>query len=504
MGTDRWVRGWSWSCRPMVAVRLVLLGFTVTGDVLAYEARVDAESTLQLYTVRGPYGQPVLSRQRMNYQLGLEVRTAPRWQSRPGAVWAVHARLRLDGDFGIRAVETNPAEAAEYVPGLDPVPLDLSYGYVEGTGLFRRTTNLRLGRQLVSDSLGWWSFDGARVGFAPGGWFEIYALAGAEQRGGVPWLSTPRYEADGVTRGDRTGLDEATWPGYLSSREPAWAVGSGLQLTALDWLRARVDYRRVLQQDTVVTTPFADVEGNVTTYSGRRLSSERLGVDADVEFSELGWFSTGTCYDQVRELVSDQRGTLGANLGKQIQVSAGYDYQIPVFDADSIFNWFGPAPSLLFGSDLTVRPSSRVAVSTHLGRRWVGIHLGDASTDAEEQADVTGADWLWGVQTTFKMSHAELLLSQRVETGDLGSLAFSELSYLHRFAQDRWEVLLLSQLGTLADFDGEPGIATVGTVVGLRGTPRSNPRYGVECEHSTGTHVDHRFRVVGTLEVAWP
>ena len=40
--------------------------------------------------------------------------------------------------------------------------------------------------------------------------FETYA--GYEQRGGLP-LSTPRFERDGVWRGDRTGIDASIHPG---------------------------------------------------------------------------------------------------------------------------------------------------------------------------------------------------------------------------------------------------------------------------------------------------
>src|SRR5690606_5423191 len=79
--------------------------------------------------------------------------------------YSVRLRMRVDADFGIEDAEHryDPASTGLFVPGLAPAPVDLMYGYVEGNHLADGWFGFRLGRQYVTDSLGWWSFDGAML-----------------------------------------------------------------------------------------------------------------------------------------------------------------------------------------------------------------------------------------------------------------------------------------------------------------------------------------------------
>jgi hypothetical protein len=338
----------------------------------AYVA-VDANSRLQLYSVHSPWGSPILSRQRLTHQLALDAFGDRSTVTDSPVSWVFHARLRLDGDYGVTGDERDPNNSAAYIPGLAVAPVDLSYGYLQISGLFRNTSAVTLGRQLFYDELGLWSFDGAKLAFAPGGVFELSGYAGYEQRGGVPLLSTSRYEADGVFRGDREQLSAQTWPGYLNSTALAPAYGLSAQLVTLPWLRARVDYRRVTQHDRVVTLPFADENGRFQTYSASRISSERLGVGLGADWAKRASVDGAWVYDLYRRVSQSHRAQVIYAPSDAVRWSAGYEYRLPVFDADSIFNWFGAKGSILGRLSCRVKLSARADVTVSGGARFIGV-----------------------------------------------------------------------------------------------------------------------------------
>src|SRR5258707_585575 len=82
--------------------------------------------------------------------------------------------------------------------------------------------------------------------------FEAYG--GLEQRGGLP-LSTPRFERDGIWRGDRTGFDPALDPSFQPANI-APAFGVALESAGVTWLHGRVTYRRAYNTGSVAVAPF--------------------------------------------------------------------------------------------------------------------------------------------------------------------------------------------------------------------------------------------------------
>ena len=265
----------------------------------AYEANVDGQSVLQLYTVQGLYGSPSVSRQRLTHTLGLDVvdLAGSAWNNEP---WVnVRIRMRMDGDYGINPAEEDPSNSDYFVPGLKTSPVDVMYAYIEGGGWLRNTVGFRLGRQLFFDELGWWSLDGAKLMFMPGRLFELAGYAGFEQRGGVPLLSTGRYEAGGVFRGNREGLGATQWPSYLQSTSLAPAVGGSLALLAVPHLRVRIDYRRVWQRDQVITSPFLDANGQLATVSMSRVSTERAGASVGYDFGQVASSDGAMVYERI-------------------------------------------------------------------------------------------------------------------------------------------------------------------------------------------------------------
>src|SRR4029078_13197676 len=96
---------------------------------------------------------------------------------------------------------------------LDVGPLELTCGYVEGRRFLRGWLGFKVGRQYVVDALGWWSFDGGQVKVTAQFYVAAELYGGVEQRGGMP-LSTPRFEREGMWRGDRSGYDPSIYPSF--------------------------------------------------------------------------------------------------------------------------------------------------------------------------------------------------------------------------------------------------------------------------------------------------
>jgi hypothetical protein len=243
----------------------------------ALSARVGGTFDAQYYQVSSPYGSPLLRRRRYTQTLRLDVndlvdRDAP---LDPGLDATV--TLRLDTDLGIGNGEIDPEREDLFIAGIRQAPFDMMEAYVEGRRLFDGAIEFRVGRQYVTDVLGWWSFDGAKVRLITPGFVALEAYGGFEQRGGLRMLSTSAYEADGVWRGQRDGLDENQWPEFLGENALAPAYGFAVASAGISFLDARATYGKVLNRDRVVLSPFPDDAGNFETLSETRTSTERIG-----------------------------------------------------------------------------------------------------------------------------------------------------------------------------------------------------------------------------------
>lgn len=475
-----------------------------TGVLHAYEANVDSSSTLQIYSVRSPYGAPILTRQRLTHSLSLEAYRQPSDPLESKVALAFHARLRLDGDYGVSDAERDPTNTSGFVPGLSVAPVDLSYGYFEARGLFSNNVSTRIGRQIVFDELGFWSYDGALVAFSPAGLFEISGYAGYEQRGGVPFLTTSRYEADGVYRGDRTGMG-SLWPSYLNSTRPAPAYGASLALKAFSWLRARADYRRVEQHDTVVTVPFADASGQLQTFSGNRTSSERFGTALGFDVGSRASLDAAWIYDLYRRLNMEHRLYATWRASSRMRFTAGYQYRLPVFDADSIFNWFGAKGSILAQSSATLALTDRLFLTLSGGARWLGVGPQQWLHDALGVGPDGGLDVLARVEANYVSSTNSLGAGTHVESGDAGDRISTDIWYRQRF----WARQLESNLRVGAGHWQHPlmterGQSSLMYVAGIRLYPGGKPEFGTEWEHVMLANAAHRFRVIATVSARWP
>ncbi len=495
---------WGRAAGSRVLLAAVLLGLPTPS--FAFDTQVDARSTLQLYTVRSRFGTPVVMRERLTHELGLEIYEdwndpeSARPTAAPGPSVVGHFRLRLDGDYGVAARERAPNDPDHFIPGLETTPIDLSVGTIEVRDLFRRTTRISVGRHLRIDELGFMSYDGVSVAFSPRQLFILEGFAGYEQRGGLPFLSTSRYEPGGVWRGDRAEFSPELYPSYLSVTRPARAAGGGLTILAIPTLTLRTDYRRVTERDRVVTSPFLDQSGELETLALARVSSEKVGISARfMPSGRLRW-DTAAVYDVFRGELGEHRSQLELLLHRRVRARFTHRYQVPSFDGDSIFNWFGAEPSLLLESGAVVELSPRWESYGSLGARFFGVgHAASAASRASVEQDGLGRT---GV--AYRHRGHVTSLDASLEAGEAARLLFVDLATRRRLFTDHLEAGLLTGVSHYRDrrlFDQSETAALYVASVTYR--PSASPRLVAEWEHVLVETRAQRFRLMVGMEALW-
>ena len=379
----------------------MVLGALAPREARAADFEVQADTALQGYEVASPWGDVVLQRRRFLQTVALGVYNL-QGKNRPGeADYRVVMRMRLDADFGVnahlddrqRGGETTYATAAgngvRFVPGLESAPLDLMYGYIEGRNLAHGLLGFKVGRQYVTDMLGWWAFDGGLVRVTTPFYVQAELYAGLEQRGGLP-LSTSRFERQGAWRGSHAGFGIGAglpgvtdYPAYQYA-EPAPALGFAVESTGPSWIHGRFSYRRVYNTGSSVVSMFPDDAGGYRMVSGTRVSQERLGYGAELVKNDLGTIKGAFSYDLYSQIVASYSGGIEAYAGKHGTVGADVDYFVPTFDADSIWNWFTKSPVTSITGRATARFTKRWDATLTGGvRLWSAD--GDPATFGVEQ-----------------------------------------------------------------------------------------------------------------------
>lgn len=380
---------------------VMALGALAPQEARATEFEVQADTALQGYEVASPWGDVVLQRRRFLQTVGLGVYNL-QGKNRPGeADFRVVMRMRLDADFGVNAhlterqgggettYATTAGNGVRFVPGLESAPLDLMYGYIEGRNLARGLFGFKVGRQYVTDMLGWWSFDGGLVRVTTPFHVQAELYGGLEQRGGLP-LSSSRFERQGSWRGSHAGfgtgagLPGATdYPAYQYA-VPAPAFGFAVESVGPSWIHGRFSYRRVYNTGTSVVAMFPDAAFGYRRFTGTRVSQERLGYAAELVKNDLGTIKGAFSYDLYSQIVASYSGGIEAYAGKHGTVGADVDYFVPTFDADSIWNWFTKSPVTSITGRATARFTKRWDATISGGvRLWSAD--GDPATFGVEQ-----------------------------------------------------------------------------------------------------------------------
>jgi hypothetical protein len=493
--------------RGFLCTALVALGLSaVPRTAAAYEAEVDAATDAQFYTLQSPWGEPLVRRRRYTQTLGLAVYDIQGGGEPYGPELSFRARMRLDADFGQDGAERNPNQLDRFVPGLEHAPLDLMYAYLEGRNYAGGYLGFRLGRQYVVDALGFWSFDGALVRVTTPVFLAFEALGGFEQRGGLPMLSTSRFEPDGVYRGDRHDLEFNEYPMYLEQSELAPAWGFAVETAGVHFIHGRLSYRKVYNRDTVVVSPFADAGGGFRTVGGDRVSSERLGYALRAEANRLGALNGNVVYDFYNQRITEYRAGLDWYAADFLTLGAEHDYYLPTFDGDSIFNWFSHQGMSTTRGRASAVFSRRLDASASGGVRTFRTE-GDSGAYALNGGDrsETGTvhDLLADLGGRYRWSDGSVGLRGMAETGGRGHRVGADVTTTKTFDEGLYDTLLVLSLYDWSDdLRRQRDATSFHYVLGGGFSPLEATRLGVEFEHSINDLVGQRFRVLATLDVA--
>lgn len=499
----------------------VALAFVVPRSAYAQSARtsssastsgaeITSDTSAQFYEVRSPTGETAIQRRRLTTTLGTAVYDLLGDGTDPKAPsLSFRARLRYDADYGGTSSETDVTNFGRLVPGFQRGPVDLMYGYLEGRRFLGGWLGFRLGRQYVTDALGWWSFDGGLVKITTPMYVIAEVYGGLEQRGGLPF-SLPRYERDGVFRGDRTGYDPTLWSSFQDSAV-APAFGAAVESTALTWIHGRATYRRVYNTgDTTV----AGVGGQPApmTYGGSRISQERVGYAMDATLANVGGVKAGLAYDLYAKRMSNVYASVDGYLTKNLTLSADYDFYVPTFDADSIWNFFMAMPMNDFGLRTNWDATDKLSVSA--GGRMRLFQVSTGANDAPNALPNGLAQTDAGSPSTFSpMGGGDLSARYRWGEGLWGARASGDFAdtgdrvgtdvYGERVLETRY--VLQARAGVWQwndklrpDRDATSVQYVLGA--GYKFAPRS--RGLVEFEHDMNRLVGQRYRVMLWLSLA--
>ncbi len=533
------------------------------GAAHAADFEVQSETAAQAYQVTSPWGDIVLDRRRLMQTLGLSVYSL-QGKYEPGKPdYNITLRLRLNADFGLNQQHTGEPPGAEtsfdstgrrYVPGMEEVPLDLMYGYVEGRNVMRGLFGFRLGRQYVSDMLGWWSFDGGLVRVTTPFYVQAEVYGGLEQRNGLV-LSTGRWERNGIWRGGHEGFGSGAgqpsvtdYPSYQYA-QPAPAFGAALESAGPTWLHGRVSYRRVYNTGTSITQQFANPaaagsEGGFKAITGDRISSDRIGYAADVSLLSGAPFRApigakgGFSYDLYADTVNTWFGGLEVYAGQIATIGVDADYYLPTFDADSIWNWFTHGANTTYSGRASFRFTRRFDLSVSGGARtWTtegdpatfgngecatvktlipdckpGVSYVDPTgsqkalreyvRDPANRAQQTVVDALGNVAARYRIGNGQIGLRGMVQAGERGHRAGGDIYGDQGFVGGKFQ---LGARVSLYDWDDpmrpDRSATSFGYVLGAGFKPGSIADLRVEWEHDVNRLVGQRFRIVGLLNL---
>src|SRR5262249_49712602 len=109
---------------------------------------------------------------------------------------------------------------------------------------------------------------------------------------------------------DRTAMGLNFWPSYLDEARLAPAFGFAVESADLDFLSTRLTYRRVIDRDVVLASPFPDARGAFVRLTGDRISTERVGWAATATAKDLGTARAELVYDLYAARLSGAAGSL--------------------------------------------------------------------------------------------------------------------------------------------------------------------------------------------------
>ncbi len=398
---------------------------TSTSRYRPIDAEITSDTAAQFYEMRSPTGATLITRRRITTTLGVSAYDLLDKTDDPRApTLTFRARLRYDADAGGSSGEASYG-SPDYIPGFSRGPADLMYGYVEGRRFLDGWLGFRLGRQYVTDALGWWSFDGGLVRITTPYFFQIEAYGGLEQRGGIPF-SSPRFERDGVWRGDRSDLDDAYFRSYQPSNI-APAFGAAIETAGFTWLHGRLSYRRVYNTGGSVASPFSSSVREAIGYDGSRISQERIGYALDGTLPNIGGLKAGFAYDMYVKRMANIYASVDWFTSSKLVLSVDYDYYQPTFDGDSIWNFFMAMPMNDLGVRASWDPTPRLGISGGLRGRAFTLQTENEKTFQSSPNDLASANY-YPSSKLDPMGGANLAGRYRIGDGIVGARGVADLA----------------------------------------------------------------------------
>jgi hypothetical protein len=474
----------------------------------AVETEVHTTSAAQAYTFGSPFGGLVVRRRRFLQTLALDVFRIEGGAPRPGGPEvSVRLRLRLDSDTGVL-----PEEAAystisnRFVPGFAASPVDMMYGYLEGRRLLGGWLGFRVGRQYITDALGWWAFDGGQVRITTPFFVAAEVYGGFEQRGGLP-LSTPRFEQNGVWRGDRDGYARGVYPQFVEARS-APAIGAAIESAGVTFLHGRLDYRKVWNRGPVLASALPNpLTGAYDVYDGTRTSSERIGYAVDASAADLGGVKGGLVYDLYDAGFSSLYTQLDWYASQRLTAGIDLDYFRPTFDGDSIFTFFTHNPMTTVSGRVAWDSAEALDVALSGGAR--GFYTdGDPAyatlrDEGASREPVARTDVLGDLSARLRLPATTFRARGTVQAGEGGHRGGGDLSGERRFMGGRWATTARVSLFDWNDALRADRSATSFAYV-LGGGFRPSPvlEAWVEWEHDMNRLVGQRYRILAIVNLA--
>jgi hypothetical protein len=501
--------------RGLVALMAISGSLVVPSTAGAIEPEVTSDTAAQFYDVRSPTGETILQRRRLTTTLGVsayDIIDHPA-DSRGGPEINFRARLRYDADYGASPQESDSSNFNRFVPGFSSGPVDLMYGYIEGRRFLNGWLGWKLGRQYMTDMLGWWSFDGAEAKVTTPFFLSAEGYGGLEVRGGMP-LSTPRFEQNGIWRGDRSGFDPSLYPSFQPS-DVAPAYGAAVETAGVTWIHGRLDYRRVYNTGSSGVSEFANGLYQPAFYNGTRISSERIGYSLDVALMKIGGLKGGFAYDFYGGRMSTIYASLDAFLSRKFTMSFDYDYYAPVFDGDSIWNFFAGDPMNDLGLRANFDATDHLSVSAAANARIYSVQTSSDNpynSSPNINLAVTNPNYYpsnghpfdegANLAGRYKWGEGNVSLRGAANVGDAGDRVGADLSG-ERILETRY--VFRGRLGVWQWNDKlrpDRDATNLGYVlaVGYRFAPRAQAL--VDWQHDINRLVGQRFRVMLTLSFA--
>ncbi len=464
---------------------LALVTLAAPEPASAFDAEVHANTQAQAYQVRGPADATLLSLRRITQTLTLSAVE----RTRRYGTWTVRARLRVDSDFGSSCDPTtdrcldelNRSRAADFAPLFARRAIDLPWAYLEGDGVFGGTTNVRIGRQLVVDPLGFFLFDGARVRLRVADRVIFEAYGGLETRAGFP-LSNGRYERDGLQRVDRTGWDPTLVSG-VQDRALAGAVAAAIETAGDGPVFARATWRRVWSADGV--------------------AEEKLGASVDVTLSPAWRAYAEAVHSIPQQMVANL--TLGAAFADARDRSFGVELSRwrPTFDLTSVWASFWVDPS----------DDARLRVGLPLGRGWTllasafGRRYALSESPASPGSNALDDAWAGGgdAGVSLRRPRYEAALRAHGEGGEIGTRAGADLTGRMWL---RWQVVRVDA-GVSAWWVDDPlrperSVASLGINAGALVRVGRVADLQLSFEDDVNRIVGHRLRAVALVTLRSP